>query len=156
MIPHRRLLHNCYLGSSRKAEGFTPGDRKGGTRTRAKKRSSSLCRPRRHRPVCGHPRLHSPYQKATMVEHIVHIDGAPKPKRPQCGMKQGGGVLSKGASQAAAPRGDHCEADRSKRSAARPQVRVLLRPPNGRSPENQGFSFILSVIELDPQKWTKV
>ena len=24
-----------------------------------------------------------------MVEHIVHIDGAPKPKRPQCGMKQG-------------------------------------------------------------------
>ena len=58
-----------------------------------------------------------------MVEHIVHIDGAPKPKRPQCGMKQGGGVLSKGASQAAAQRGDHCEVDRATGAALESSIR---------------------------------
>ena len=76
-------------------------------------------------------------------------------ERAQWAKQRNGGVLSKGASQAAARRGwkplwfpslakarprlleskiqkpsrsDHCEVDRSKRSAARPQVRVLLRP----------------------------
>ena len=58
-----------------------------------------------------------------MVEHIVHIDGAPKPKHPQCGMKQGGGVLSKGASQAAAQRGDHCEVDRATGAALESSIR---------------------------------
>ena len=34
-------------------------------------------------------------------------------ERAQWAKQRGGGVLSKGASQAAAPRGDHCEADRA-------------------------------------------
>ena len=43
------------------------------------------------------------------------------------------GVLSRGGSQAAARRGGRCEVDRSKRSAARPKVRVLPRPPRSQA-----------------------
>ena len=51
--------------------------------------------------------------------HRSHRWGA-RAERAQWAMQRGGGVLSKGVSQAAAQRGDHCEVDRATGAAPDP------------------------------------